>query len=52
MGGTQSHPFVLFPADLPYPEGRVVGPDAMHVVLRGWLGHVGQEAYGSGADAG
>jgi uncharacterized membrane protein YvlD (DUF360 family) len=52
MGGTQGHPFVLFPADLPYPEGGVVGPDAMHLVLRGWLAHVGQEAYASGADAG
>ena len=51
MGGTQSHPFVLFPADLPYPHGGVVGPDTMHRVLRGWLAHVGQEAYASGADA-
>jgi Type I phosphodiesterase / nucleotide pyrophosphatase len=51
MGGTQSHPFVLFPADLPYPEGGVVGPDAMHAVLRGWLAHLGQDAYASAADA-
>jgi uncharacterized membrane protein YvlD (DUF360 family) len=45
MGGTQSHPFVLFPADLPYPDTPVVGPDTMHRVLRGWLAHVGQDAY-------
>jgi Type I phosphodiesterase / nucleotide pyrophosphatase len=45
MGGTQSHPFVLFPADLPYPAGGVVGPDEMHKVLRAWLAHVGHEAY-------
>jgi uncharacterized membrane protein YvlD (DUF360 family) len=45
MGGTQSHPFVLFPSDLPYPDEGVVGPDEMHKVLRGWLAHVGQEAY-------
>jgi len=45
MGGTQSHSFVLFPADLPYPDDGVVGPDSMHRVLRGWLAYVGQEAY-------
>jgi len=45
MGGTQSHPFVLFPADLPYPDRGVVGPDSLHRVLRGWLAHVGQNAY-------
>jgi uncharacterized membrane protein YvlD (DUF360 family) len=45
MGGTQSHPFVLFPADLPYPDAPVVGPDSMHRVLRSWLAHVGQDAY-------
>ncbi len=45
MGGTQSHPFVLFPSDLPYPAGGVVGPDEMHKVLRGWLARLGQEAY-------
>jgi uncharacterized membrane protein YvlD (DUF360 family) len=45
MGGTQSHPFVLFPSDLPYPADAVVGPDELHKALRGWLAHVGQEAY-------
>ena len=37
-----------------YPDGGVVGPDSMHQVLRGWLAHVGQDAYAgdaSGADA-
>ena len=45
MGGTQGHPFVLFPDDLPYPDAEVVGPDTLHHVLRRWLAHVGQDAY-------
>ena len=49
MGGTQGHPFVLFPGELPYPHAPVVGPDTMHQVLRGWLAHLGHEAYGASA---
>jgi uncharacterized membrane protein YvlD (DUF360 family) len=47
MGGAQGHPFVLFPAELPYPEEPVVGPDSLHQVLRGWLVHLGHAAYAS-----
>ena len=45
MGGQQSFPFVLFPAELPYPEEAVVGAETMHRVLRGWLAELGHEAY-------
>jgi hypothetical protein len=45
MGGPQSYPFVLFPAALGYPDAPVVGAEAMHRVLRGWLAAVGQDAY-------
>jgi uncharacterized membrane protein YvlD (DUF360 family) len=45
FGGPQSFPFVLAPASLPLPDGRVVGPEPMHRVLRGWLAHLGHEAY-------
>jgi hypothetical protein len=45
MGGPQAYPFVLFPADLRYPEEPVVGAEAMHRVLRGWLADLGQDAY-------
>ncbi len=37
LGGPQSHPFVLRPADLLWPEGPVVGAEAIHHILKGWL---------------
>jgi len=47
MGGTQSHPFVLHPSDLPWPAEEVVGAEAVHRIFRGWLAQLGQEAYAS-----
>ncbi|MBS1843266.1 MAG: phage holin family protein [Actinobacteria bacterium] len=37
LGGTQSFPLVLHPADLEWPEGEVVGAEAINRILRGWL---------------
>lgn len=37
MGGTQSHPFVLHPVELPWPDEPVVGAEAVHHVLKSWL---------------
>jgi uncharacterized membrane protein YvlD (DUF360 family) len=45
MGGTQSHPFVLHPAELPWPNEPVVGAEQVHDIMRGWLAAVGHEAY-------
>ena len=45
MGGPQSHPMVLHPADLPWPEEEVVGAEAVHRIFRSWLAGLGQEAY-------
>jgi uncharacterized membrane protein YvlD (DUF360 family) len=45
MGGTQSRPLVLAPADLPFPNEEVVGAEAMHRVLRSWLAQLGHDAY-------
>ena len=45
LGGGQSHPFVLFPRDLPWPDGPVVGAPAVHGVFRGWLAGLGQSEY-------
>jgi uncharacterized membrane protein YvlD (DUF360 family) len=47
LGGTQSHPFVLHPADLPWPAAPVVGAEAVHQVFRGWLAALGHAAYSS-----
>jgi uncharacterized membrane protein YvlD (DUF360 family) len=45
LGGTQSHPFVLHPPDLPWPDEPVVGARNVHKVFRAWLAALGQDAY-------
>jgi hypothetical protein len=45
MGGTQSHPLVVHPADLPWPEEEVVGAEGVHRIFRSWLADLGQDAY-------
>jgi hypothetical protein len=45
LGGGQSHPFVMFPSDLPYPRKEVVGCENLHQVLRMWLWALGHEAF-------
>jgi hypothetical protein len=45
MGGTQSHPFVLHPADLAWPDGQVVGAEQVHRIMRGWLAALGHDGY-------
>jgi uncharacterized membrane protein YvlD (DUF360 family) len=47
MGGTQSHPFVLHPAELAWPDEPVVGAERVHRILRGWLAALGHDAYSS-----
>jgi uncharacterized membrane protein YvlD (DUF360 family) len=36
MGGGQTRPFVLHPAQLPAPDGPLVGAESVHRLLRGW----------------
>ena len=45
MGGLQSFPFVLHPSELEWPDHEVVGAEAVHRILRGWLAQLGQTAY-------
>ena len=40
LGGGQSRGFLVHPADLPAP-GEIVGAEALHRVVRGWLTHLG-----------
>jgi uncharacterized membrane protein YvlD (DUF360 family) len=47
MGGTQSFPFVLHPAELEWPAEEVVGAERVHRIFRGWLAGLGQTAYAS-----
>src|SRR4051794_1333618 len=45
MGGGQSYPFALVPAEWRTPPQPVVGPEAMHVHFRAWLADLGHESY-------
>jgi hypothetical protein len=37
LGGWQDRAMLVYPADLPAPTDRIVGADAMHRQLVGWL---------------
>lgn len=41
LGGWQARAMLVWPADLPAPPERLVGADAMHRLLVGWLEHLG-----------
>jgi hypothetical protein len=51
LGGTQSFPFVLHPADLDWPDGEMVGAERVHWVFRGWLARLGHAAYSTAVDS-
>jgi len=40
MGGSQTRPFILFPADLPLPDEPLVGAASVHGLLRSWRNHL------------
>ena len=42
MGGLQSQPFVLHPAEFEWPSEPVVGAEQVHHVLKGWQAAVAQ----------
>ena len=41
LGGPQTHPFLLYPAELTAPVEPIFTSPAMHRVLKGWLAEVG-----------
>lgn len=51
LGGTQSFPFVLHPAELHWPAEEVIGAERVHRVFRGWLSQLGHSAYESAVDS-
>lgn len=36
LGGPQTHPFILYPAALPYDGKPIIGPMSVHRLIRGW----------------
>jgi uncharacterized membrane protein YvlD (DUF360 family) len=51
LGGAQSHPFILHPDELPLPEEMLIGAEAVHRELRGWLAALGHTAYAPPTEA-
>ncbi len=45
MGGEQSFPFALAPANWAMPDEPIVGAEEMHRLMRRWLSDLGHEAY-------
>jgi uncharacterized membrane protein YvlD (DUF360 family) len=43
LGGPQTRPFVLAPADLPFPDKQIVGAAGVHDLLRGWRAALQQQ---------
>jgi uncharacterized membrane protein YvlD (DUF360 family) len=41
LGGWQDRAMIVWPADLPAPDGMVVGADSIHDLLVSWLEHLG-----------
>jgi hypothetical protein len=37
LGGPQTSPFFVAPADLPVPDGTIDGPVALHRIFKSWL---------------
>jgi uncharacterized membrane protein YvlD (DUF360 family) len=50
LGGTQSHPFVMRPSGLEWPDEPVIGAERVHRIFRGWLAGLGQDAYAPSSD--
>ncbi len=40
LGGPQTKPFAVVPSEWSEPDGPIVGVEAMHEALRGWLGEL------------
>ncbi|MGD9317349.1 MAG: phage holin family protein, partial [Anaerolineae bacterium] len=44
MGGTQTQPFLLYPAELPLDDEPLIGAAAVHRVLKSWVSNGTEEA--------
>ena len=44
LGGLQTRPFILYPGELPVPEGPILGAAAVHQLLKSWRSFLGERA--------
>ena len=44
LGGPQTRPFILYPAQLPVPDGPILGAAAVHGLLKSWRGMLQADA--------
>ena len=52
LGGWQDRAMIVWPSTFPGPESMVVGADAMHRLLVGWLEQLGHRTELVGSDTG
>ena len=43
LGGAQTRPFLLYPADFPLPPDPLVGAESLHALFRDWLARPARE---------
>ena len=43
LGGTQTKPFILYPASFSAPEETIIGAASVHHIFKGWLASLNQE---------
>ena len=48
MGGYQTQPFLLYPAEFDLPDEELVGAASVHHVLKGWLNQLQNGPSGNG----
>ncbi|MGK2955712.1 MAG: phage holin family protein [Solirubrobacterales bacterium] len=51
LGGTQSYPFVLHPADLEWPEDGVIGAENIYHLFKDWMEQIAQTDQVSAVEA-
>ena len=51
LGGSQSYPFVMHPADLPWPEEGIVGAENIYHLFKDWTAQIAPEIQVSGVDS-
>ena len=51
LGGSQSYPFVIHPADLKWPEEGIIGAENIYHLFKGWTAQIAPGVQSSGVDS-